>query len=197
MGAGPARLTDPDCIFGEIITPRHELNTIIGRSYIVSPPLSGKKVSTLLVVLLIFGAVSAFCGAVLGIVFNGAGVPLEHLAGTPFSSFVVPGLILGVVVGGTQLAAAVAVLRHNHRAPLMAAVAGFGMMIWIYTELVLIGYSWLQSVYFGLGIVELILVLALLGIAPEVVSSWDRHRGRGRDRSPEKTPQTRPPTGVS
>lgn len=161
----------------------------------MSLPLSDKKVSTVLVVLLMFGAVSAFCGAALGIVFNGAGVPLEHLAGTPFSSFVVPGLILGVVVGGTQLAAGVAVLQRSQWAALLAAVAGFGMMIWIYTELVLIGYSWLQSVYFGLGIVELILVLALLGIAPEVVSSWDRHRGR--DRSPEKPPQTRPPTGVS
>ncbi len=161
----------------------------------MSLPLSDKKVSTVLVVLLMFGAVSAFCGAVLGIVFNGAGVPLEHLAGTPFSSFVVPGLILGVVVGGTQLAAGVAVLQRSQWAALLAAVAGFGMMIWIYTELVLIGYSWLRSIYFGLGIVELTLVLALLGTAPEVVSSWGRHRSR--DRSPEKTPQTRPPTGVS
>ncbi|QGU08764.1 hypothetical protein COCCU_14370 (plasmid) [Corynebacterium occultum] len=161
----------------------------------MSLPLSDKKVSTLLVVLLMFGAVSAFCGAVLGIVFNGAGVPLEHLAGTPFSSFVVPGLILGVVVGGTQLAAGVALLTRSPRAPLMVAVAGFGMMIWIYTELALIGYSWLQSIYFGLGIVELILVLALLGIAPEFVSSWDRHRGRAR--SPEKSSETSPPTGVS
>lgn len=89
----------------------------------------------MLVVLLVFGAVSAFGGAVLGIVFNGSGVPLEHLAGTPFSSFVVPGLILGVVVGGTQLAAGVALLARNQWAPLMAAVAGFAMMIWIYTEL--------------------------------------------------------------
>ncbi|GAA3871001.1 hypothetical protein GCM10022381_12650 [Leifsonia kafniensis] len=31
-------------------------------------------------------------------------------------------------------------------------------------------YSWLQSLYFGLGSLELILVLALLGIAPALVS---------------------------
>lgn len=145
----------------------------------MSLPLSDRTVSTVLVVLLVFGAVSAFGGAVLGIFFDGAGVPLEHLAGTPFSSFVVPGLILGVVVGGTQLAAGVALLARNPWAPLMAAVAGFAMMIWIYTELAILGYSWLQSVYFGLGIVELILVLALLGITPE------------------ESPRTRPPTRAS
>lgn len=149
----------------------------------------------MLVTLLMFGAVSAFGGAVLGIGFHGAGVPLELLAGTPFPSFVVPGLILGVVVGGTQLAAAVTVLIRSQWGLLMAAMAGFGMIIWIYTELAIIGYSWLQSIYFGLGIIELILVLALLGLAPQIVSSGGRHRGRGR--SPEKPTRPRPPTRVS
>ena len=54
-------------------------------------------------------------------------------------------------------------------------VAGFAMLIWIFTELAIVGYSWLQSVYFGLGALELILVLALLGIAPAFVSPWSRH----------------------
>ncbi len=106
----------------------------------------------------------------LAIVFNGAGVPLEHLAGTPFSTFFIPGLILGGILGGTQLVAALALLRRRHWAPLMAAIAGFGMLIWIFIELAIVGYSWLQSVYFGLGALELILVLALLGIAPGLVS---------------------------
>lgn len=72
----------------------------------MSFPLSNRILSSVLVVLLIFGAVSAFGGAVLAIIFNGGGIPLEHLAGTPFPSFLVPGLVLGVIVGGTQLVAA-------------------------------------------------------------------------------------------
>lgn len=136
-------------------------------------PLSSKILSTVLVVLLIFGAVSAFGGAVLAIIFNGAGVPLEHLAGTPFRSFLVPGLVLGVVVGGTHIFALVGLLTQRRWALLMTAVAGFGMLIWIFIELAIVGYSWLQSVYFGLGVLELAFVLAMLGIAPGWASSWE------------------------
>lgn len=149
----------------------------------MSLPISSRIFSSALVVLLIFGAVSAFGGAVLAIVFNGAGVPLEHLAGTPFSTFFIPGLILGGILGGTQLVAALALLRRRHWALLMAAIAGFGMLIWIFIELAIVGYSWLQSVYFGLGVLELALVLALLGIAPTVASSWGSPSVRGPERA--------------
>jgi hypothetical protein len=77
----------------------------------------------------------------------------------------VPGVILGVVVGGTQLAAAIALLRKQRSALLLSAIAGFGMLIWIFVELAIIRqYSWLQAAYFALGAMELIFVFALLGI---------------------------------
>lgn len=121
-------------------------------------------------VLALVGAVSALSGAVMAVAWNGAGVPLEYLAGSPFSSYLIPGLILGVVVGGTQLGAAVAVHRCSAHALVLAAVAGFGMLIWIFVELAMIKqYSWLQSVYFAHGTLELILVLALLGAIPGLV----------------------------
>ena len=136
-----------------------------------STPLSSRLVVRTLTVLLGFGALSAFFGSVLAIWFNGAGVPLEYLAQSPFSSYVVPGLVLGVVVGGTQLAAAVTLLTNRRSALLLSAVAGFGMLIWIFVELAIIRqYSWFQTAYFTFGVLELILVLALLGIAPTFVN---------------------------
>lgn len=109
----------------------------------------------------------------MAIFFDGAGVPLELLAGTWFqSSFLALGLILGIILGGTHAAAAFALITRRRWALLASAVAGFAMLIWNFTELAIIGYSWLQSVYFALGTLELILVLALLGIAPAVVSPW-------------------------
>ena len=135
-------------------------------------PLSNRTVVAALTALAVFQALSALLGAFLAIACNGAGVPVEHLAGSPFTSFLVPGLILGGVVGGTQLAAAVALLAQRRVALLLSAVAGFGMLIWIFAELVIIRqYSWLQSAYFALGILELSLVLSLLGIAPTLVQS--------------------------
>ena len=84
-----------------------------------------------------------------------------------------PALILGVVVGGTQLAAAVALLTSRYSALLLSAVAGFGMLIWIFVELAIIRqYSWLQTAFFTFGVLELILVLALLGIAPMLVNRY-------------------------
>lgn len=134
-------------------------------------PISRRLVTRLLTALLIFGAVSSFGGAVLGIVFNGAGVPLEYLANSSFSSYAGPGLILGVVVGGTQLGAAIALLRSRPSALLLSAIAGFGMIIWVFVELaVILAYSFLQALYFALGTLELVLAFALLNIVPGMVS---------------------------
>jgi len=121
-----------------------------------------------------FGAVSAIAGLLIAIPGHGAGFPLDALKGTPFTSFVIPGLILGVVVGGTQLTAAIAMRRTGPAKLTLASVAGFGMLIWIFTELALIGYSVLKTVYFALGTIELTLVLVLLGVAPWVVGPDDR-----------------------
>jgi len=134
-------------------------------------PVSNQIVVWTLIVLVVFGALSALLGAVLAIAANGAGVPLEYLKNSPFSSYFIPGLILGVVVGGTQLAAAIALLAKRGIALLLSAVAGFGMLIWIFVELAMIQqFSWLQAAYFILGGLELVLVFALLGLIPALVS---------------------------
>ena len=123
-----------------------------------------KRVRSLLIVLLYFGALSAIAGGVLGVVANGAGVPLVYLKGTPFTSYFNPGLILGVVIGGTQGFAAITTQRHHPYSTVAATVAGFGLIIWIFVELAITGYSWLQAVYLALGVGELLLVLVLLGV---------------------------------
>ncbi len=131
----------------------------------MSVPLSDRVVVRALIGLEVFGALSALIGAILALAFNGAGVPLAYLANSKFSSFAIPGLLLGVVVGGTQIAAAVALIRRNRWGLLLSAIAGFGMLIWIFAELAIIKqYSWLQTVYFVHGGLEVVLVLVLLGI---------------------------------
>ena len=109
--------------------------------------------------------IRSFAGGVLGVFLNGAGVPLAYLENTPFTSYVAPGLILAVVVGGTQVSAAIGQLKRTNRSNALSAVAGFGMLTWIFVELALMSeYSWLQAVYFAVGVAELALVFGLLGI---------------------------------
>jgi phosphoglycerol transferase MdoB-like AlkP superfamily enzyme len=140
---------------------------------------SASLVRGILIGLLIFGVLSALAGTIMLSAANGGGIPLAYLEGTPFSSYLVPGLVLGVIVGGTQLAGLIGLLRRTSWALIATVVAGFGMMIWIFVEIALIRqYSDLQTVYFTLGTLELILVYALLGLAPSMVRGLTPTRER-------------------
>jgi hypothetical protein len=62
-------------------------------------------------------------------------------------------------------------LARRRAGLLLSAIAGFGMLIWIFVELAIIRqYSWLQAAYFIVGGLELILVLAVLGVIPALVA---------------------------
>jgi hypothetical protein len=76
------------------------------------------------------------------------------LAGSPFSDYLIPGLILGGLFGiGSLVAAAIGVL-HWRSAPFLAFVIGCGQMIWIVIELAIIReFSTLHPTMFGIGLV--------------------------------------------
>jgi hypothetical protein len=123
-----------------------------------------------------FNAVSAVGGAIAIFLTDGLGMPKSFLTGSPFDSFFLPGLILLVIVGGTQVLAALLLLLRRPLSLFWAAFAGFTMVTWILVETAIIGgFSGLQALYYLSGVAELMLVLALLGIvawlprsAPEV-----------------------------
>lgn len=118
-----------------------------------------------LVALTLLQTLSAIGGGIAILLTNGLGMPLTMLANGPFDSFLWPGVILLAVVGGTQALAATLLVRRRESALLWTAVAGFGMMIWIFIETgIIAGLSWLQVIYFATGMLQLVLVLALLGI---------------------------------
>ncbi|MEN2740361.1 hypothetical protein ABCS02_21415 [Microbacterium sp. X-17] len=118
-----------------------------------------------LVFLTLLNAVSAVAGGIAMLVTGGLGMPYEFLASGPFRSFTVPGLVLVLVVGGTQALALGLLLARRESALLWTAVAGFGMVIWIAVEMAVVDAgSWLQTIFLVTGIVQLVIVLALLGV---------------------------------
>lgn len=127
------------------------------------PFFSAKFFRNFLIIVLIFNALSALAGG-LGLIFlNGLGMPAEWVS-VLGSSYVIPGLILFFIVGGTNLLAAISIIKKWIYAMEAAMVAGFGMQIWIYTEIYLIKQaSWLQTLYFGTGTLVLILAFLLFG----------------------------------
>lgn len=106
----------------------------------------------LLAVLLGVGLLAVPCGILL--IVNGLGMPLTVLAATPFDSFLVPGLLLSIVVGGSLLGAAWLVWTRHPRAWLASLVAGVILLGWIVVETVMIAG--------GRGLQALILIAALL-----------------------------------
>jgi hypothetical protein len=96
--------------------------------------------------------------------------PLEWLQNTPFSDYTIPALILAIGVGGSSLIAAVLVFTGRKEGVLASVVAGLIMAGYTVVEVVMLkqGVSWIESLYFGLG-------LAIFGLA---TSLWMVERRR-------------------
>lgn len=110
--------------------------------------------------LLAFGALNAFGGGYYGMA-GAEGVPEEWLEGSPFEDYFLPSLVLFVAVGGSFLAAAIAVLAKRRIARTAAFAAGAIVLGWLAVETAVIGYvSWMQPVTTLGGL--LILLLAWL-----------------------------------
>jgi hypothetical protein len=109
--------------------------------------------SILLAVLLLNG-IGAIAGGI-AVMREAMPFPDVWLQGTPFHSYLLPGLILFLAVGSTQLAAASAIVRRHLLAKNAAIFAGLVLAGWMIGELALIGFRAPIQVWFlGLGLLE-------------------------------------------
>jgi len=90
------------------------------------------------------------------------GVPLRMLAGTPFHSFLVPGVLLFTFVGLGPMAAAAITARRRAIGPLAAFAVGLTLMGWITVEMVI--FAGLTSLFWAFYLV-LGTVIAAVGVA--------------------------------
>lgn len=91
-------------------------------------------------------------------------LPQEYLAGSPFATYLVPGIVLAVVVGGLHAVALAMLLKRARAGVFVSAVAAFAMLIWIFVQMVFIPFSFLQAVYFLAGLAEVGLIMTMLGL---------------------------------
>ncbi len=114
-----------------------------------------------LCVLLAVLSLNAFGGGYYGM--TGAGqVPIEWLKNSPFHNYFIPGFILVIFVGGSALIAFIFVSLRHRMAHKAALACGVITLLWIATQLRIIGYvSWLQPVIALVGIFILLLTLKL------------------------------------
>ena len=112
----------------------------------------------------LLGGLALVLGATVPSLATVLSPPVDYLAGTPFTSYLLPGLVLGIVVAGTHAVAFVLELKRHRWADLSAAVAAFAVLIWIFIQMIFIPFSFLQAVYFVAGVAEAGLVMVRLDL---------------------------------
>src|SRR5579859_306047 len=82
-------------------------------------------------------------------------IPVTVLSGTPFTDFTVPALLLGPVVGGSALAAAIIAAYGPRRFDALASAAAGGITVgYLTVEIAMIGLgAWPQVVWLLVGLV--------------------------------------------
>ncbi len=88
-------------------------------------------------------------------------MPLEMLANSPFSDFLIPGIFLLLINGIGSLIGGIASFLRNKLSGEIAIGLGIFLLGWILAQTVWMGIHWLHIMYFILGAVELILGLIL------------------------------------
>jgi hypothetical protein len=81
-------------------------------------------------------------------------LPVSALAGSPFDTYFVPGLILFFVLGLGPLVAAGLAWRRHDLAPLAACAVGLALLVWLAVQISIVGFSMdppLQPFYLLLG----------------------------------------------
>lgn len=86
------------------------------------------------------------------------GMELEWLNSTPFTNYLIPGIILLLFNGCGNIFAGISALKKQRYSAYIALFFGLVMMIWIITQVGMIGYkSFLQPLYFFTGLLQTLL----------------------------------------
>jgi hypothetical protein len=118
-------------------------------------------------VLQIFVGLNAILGG-FGLVSDPGGtkmnVPLELLKNSPFTNYLIPGLVLLIAIGVGNVLAGIVTFSRRRYAGNLAVFFGAFLALYIVTEVWFIGLvNFLQPSYFVLGAIELILGFKLSG----------------------------------
>lgn len=132
--------------------------------------MSDKKskpvIVNILMILVLFQGLSGLAGGI-GLVLDPSGqsvqIPIEWLQGSPFDSYLIPGLILLTVLGFYPLFLFYGLIKKTSWAWSGTLLMGIALLIWIFVEILVIGYHAqppLQLIYGLLGLIISVMVLS-------------------------------------
>lgn len=128
-----------------------------------------------LIILISFLALSAIGGGI-GFLTGLNAPPLVFLDGSPFSSYILPGLALLILVGGTAALALILIVRNHHHAWTVAVASAMAVVVFEIVEVIYIGSPEgiarnLQIFYFSYGVILGILGFVYRAFSRQIISS--------------------------
>lgn len=93
---------------------------------------------------------------------NAMGMPLELLEKSPFTNYLIPGIILFTINGLGQLFSAWYSLKLLKPASLLGIIFGAALIGWLLVQIFYLGFStWMQALYLAIGTIEVFLALGI------------------------------------
>jgi hypothetical protein len=124
-----------------------------------------KLVRRALLILHFFIGIGAMFGGSMAILFpeGPGGMPTDTLKNSPFSDFLIPGIILFTVIGLGNILGGILHLKKSKLQVYASGIAGGALMIWIVVQCIMLeAIVFLHVLFFILGTIQGLLALIML-----------------------------------
>lgn len=124
-----------------------------------------KKVYRLLLILHSFVGIGGLAGGLVAITSpqKPLGVSVEALKNSPFSNYLIPGILLFTVIGLGNVFSAVMILFKSRAQGYISSVFSWALVIWIVVQCIMLSMvAYLHVVFFTIGLIEAILSALIL-----------------------------------
>jgi hypothetical protein len=124
-----------------------------------------KKIYGLIFALHVFVGIGGMAGG-LGTILNPEaplGASVEMLENSPFSNFLIPGIILFTIIGLGNVISAITILFKSRFQGYISSVFSWALVIWIVVQCIMINsIVFLHVLFFTIGLVEVVLSMIIL-----------------------------------
>lgn len=124
-----------------------------------------KKLYRLLFILHAFVGLGAMGGGMMAILNpqGPGGMPTDALKNSPFSNYLIPGIILFTVIGLGNIISAVTIRLKLRYHGYVSSVFGWALVIWIIVQCIMLNsIVHLHVIFFIIGLVEAVLAMIIL-----------------------------------
>lgn len=119
----------------------------------------------ILFILHLFVGIGALVGGTGAIIEpnNPLGISSDVLKGSPFTSFLIPGIILLTIIGLGNLLAALLLKKDMNLKGYSSSIVSWGLVIWIMVQCIILDtVELIHAFYFFIGIIQAFLSLKIL-----------------------------------